>query len=162
MATEPTSATEAFAERLFEWAVGALDLYSVYLGDELGYYRALTGGPLAVGELAARTGTDERYTRGRCEQQATTGILRVDDPTAAEPMLYGWSVVHCLPVGLADGPSAATGTVMRADTLRGYAEEAGVERVEALPIEDDFFRLYRLTPDEGDESRRETVAEVSG
>ena len=35
--------------------------------------------------------------------------------------MYGFSVLHCLPVGLEDQPSAATGTVMRADTLRGYA-----------------------------------------
>ena len=36
------------------------------------------------------------------------------------------------------------GTVMRADTLRDYAEQAGFERVEVLPIEHDFFRFYRL------------------
>ncbi|MHC4093592.1 MAG: hypothetical protein ACYSVY_25525 [Planctomycetota bacterium] len=59
-------------------------------------------------------------------------------------MMYGWSVLHCLPVGMADEPSAATGTVMRADILRRYAQEAGFREVEILPIDHFFFRFYRL------------------
>ena len=66
--------------------------------------------------------------------------------TEIEAFLYGFSVTHCLPVGMADQPSAATGTVMRADTLRGYAEEAGFSSVSVLPIENFFFRFYRLDP----------------
>jgi SAM-dependent methyltransferase len=61
-----------------------------------------------------------------------------------ERLMYTYSILCCLPVGLADTPSAATGTVMRADTMRRYASEAGFEDVEVLPIEHDFFRLYRL------------------
>lgn len=61
-----------------------------------------------------------------------------------EWMMYGWSVLHCLPVGLADQPAAGTGTVMRADTLRRYAEQAGFHQVEVLPIDNFFFRFYRL------------------
>jgi len=61
-----------------------------------------------------------------------------------EWMMYGWSILHCLPVGLADQPSAGTGTVMRANTLRGYALAAGFRHVEILPVENFFFRLYRL------------------
>ena len=37
-----------------------------------------------------------------------------------------------------------TGTVMRADTLRRYATEAGFADVEVLLIEHDVFRFYRL------------------
>jgi hypothetical protein len=33
---------------------------------------------------------------------------------------------------------------MRADTVRRYAAEAGFADVEVLPVEHDFFRLYRL------------------
>ena len=40
-------------------------------------------------------------------------------------MMYGWSVTHCLPTQLVDQPSAATGTAMRADTVRAYARETG-------------------------------------
>jgi 2-polyprenyl-3-methyl-5-hydroxy-6-metoxy-1,4-benzoquinol methylase len=59
-------------------------------------------------------------------------------------MMYGWSILHCLPVGMADKPSAETGTVMRPDTLRAYAQEAGFAKVDILPIENYFFRFYRL------------------
>jgi 2-polyprenyl-3-methyl-5-hydroxy-6-metoxy-1,4-benzoquinol methylase len=61
-----------------------------------------------------------------------------------EWMMYGWSILHCLPVGKADTPSAETGTVMRASTLRQYATEAGFRRVEILEIDNFFFRFYRL------------------
>jgi SAM-dependent methyltransferase len=62
-----------------------------------------------------------------------------------ERLMYGFSVLHCLPVGMADAPSAATGTVMRTDTLRAYAADAGYRNVEVLPIENLFWRFYRLT-----------------
>jgi SAM-dependent methyltransferase len=64
-----------------------------------------------------------------------------------ERVMYGWSVLTCLPGGRdADGSGAATGTVMRPSTLRSYAEAAGFSRVDILPIENDFFRFYRLWP----------------
>ena len=63
-----------------------------------------------------------------------------------EWMMYGWSVLHCLPVGMADRPSAETGTVMRPGTVRRYALEAGFREVEILPIDNFFFRFYRLYP----------------
>jgi hypothetical protein len=63
-----------------------------------------------------------------------------------EWMMYGWSILHCLPVGMTADNAAGTGTVMRTDTLRGYATEAGFRNVEVLPIENFFFRFYRLTP----------------
>ncbi|MFC4359043.1 SAM-dependent methyltransferase [Halobium salinum] len=63
-----------------------------------------------------------------------------------EGLMYGWSVFHCLPVGRTEEPSAETGTVMREETLREYAEEAGFSKVDVLPIESFFFRFYRLTP----------------
>ena len=61
-----------------------------------------------------------------------------------EWMMYGWSILHCLPVGKAEAPSAETGTVLRPDTLRRYAVDAGFRRVEILPIDNLFFRFYRL------------------
>jgi hypothetical protein len=61
-------------------------------------------------------------------------------------MMYGWSILHCLPVGMTDQGAAGTGTVMRTDTLRNYALEAGFHSVEVLPIEHFFFRFYRLAP----------------
>jgi hypothetical protein len=44
-------------------------------------------------------------------------------------------------------PSAATGTVMRPDTLRRYALDAGFKDVDIVDqIRHDFLRFYRLTP----------------
>jgi hypothetical protein len=50
----------------------------------------------------------------------------------------------CLTEGMAHQPSAGTGTVMRPDTLRGYARSAGFADIEVLDVHDDFFRFYRL------------------
>jgi hypothetical protein len=58
---------------------------------------------------------------------------------------YGWSILHCLAVGMLDDDSAGTGTVIRADTVRAYATRAGFGGVDVLPIEHDFWRFYRLT-----------------
>jgi 2-polyprenyl-3-methyl-5-hydroxy-6-metoxy-1,4-benzoquinol methylase len=65
---------------------------------------------------------------------------------AMERLYYGFSILHCLPVGMVGEGAASTGTVMRADTVRRYAEEAGFTGFEILPIENDFYRFYRLTP----------------
>lgn len=35
---------------------------------------------------------------------------------------------------------------MRTDTVRRYAEEAGLRMFEVLPIENDFYRFYQLMP----------------
>lgn len=63
-----------------------------------------------------------------------------------ERLMYGYSVLHCLPVGMAEQPSAGTGTVMRPAILRRYATQAGYRDVEVLPIENDLWRFYRLVP----------------
>jgi 2-polyprenyl-3-methyl-5-hydroxy-6-metoxy-1,4-benzoquinol methylase len=62
-----------------------------------------------------------------------------------ERYLYGWSVMSCLHDGLQNG-GIGTGTVMRPATLRGYAEDAGLPRLDVLPIEHDTWRFYRLRP----------------
>jgi 2-polyprenyl-3-methyl-5-hydroxy-6-metoxy-1,4-benzoquinol methylase len=73
--------TAALADRLFQDAVGALELYTVYLGERLGLYRALADhGPATSSELAGRTGTAERYVREWLEHHAASGLLEVDDP----------------------------------------------------------------------------------
>jgi 2-polyprenyl-3-methyl-5-hydroxy-6-metoxy-1,4-benzoquinol methylase len=65
---------------------------------------------------------------------------------ASERMMYGWSVLHCLPTQLVEADSAALGTVMRAADVRRLAATAGFRSVSVLPVEDDLFRLYRLDP----------------
>ena len=60
-------------------------------------------------------------------------------------MMYGWSVIHCLPTQMAEQPSAALGTVdARRHRARARRPRPASRRVEVLPVENDFFRLYRL------------------
>ncbi|MEE8457333.1 MAG: methyltransferase domain-containing protein [Acidimicrobiia bacterium] len=74
---------EALAGRVFEAALGTFDLFAIYLGDRLGYYRLLADhGPLTTHEVAERAGTEERYTREWLEQQAVTGFIQMEAPEA--------------------------------------------------------------------------------
>jgi 2-polyprenyl-3-methyl-5-hydroxy-6-metoxy-1,4-benzoquinol methylase len=116
---------------------GGYDLVTAFeclhdVSDPVGVLRAMRG-------LANETGTvlvvDERV-----------GDTFTETGNDVEQLMYGWSVLHCLPAGMADQPSAATGTVMRTDTLRDYARAAGFRGVEVLPIDNFFFRFYRLYP----------------
>jgi 2-polyprenyl-3-methyl-5-hydroxy-6-metoxy-1,4-benzoquinol methylase len=80
----PADPVAALAERLRHDMVGALELFTVYLGERLGLYRALDrDGPATSSELARRTGTAERYVREWLEHHAVGGLLEVDDPAAA-------------------------------------------------------------------------------
>jgi SAM-dependent methyltransferase len=66
------------------------------------------------------------------------------DVEAGERFQWGWSALHCLPTAMTSPPAAGTGTIMRAPTLRRYAQDAGFADIEVLPIENDFWRFYRL------------------
>jgi hypothetical protein len=64
---------DAFVERLLQSTSGAFDIFTVYIGDRLGFYRALADrGPLTAADLASSTGTHERYVREWLEQLAST------------------------------------------------------------------------------------------
>jgi 2-polyprenyl-3-methyl-5-hydroxy-6-metoxy-1,4-benzoquinol methylase len=82
--TEPDTTADTFAGRIFESVLGAIDTWSIYIGDKFGAYEALAGkGAMTRSELAARTGLHRRYAHEWLEQEVTTGILIVDDATAA-------------------------------------------------------------------------------
>ena len=71
-----TYTSDALAQRLFGAVLGAMDVQAAFLGDRLGWYRALAGDQgLTSTELADRTATAERYAREWLEHQAVTGIL---------------------------------------------------------------------------------------
>jgi len=93
---QPTAATDALVERVFTAALDTLELASIHVGGRLGFYRALAdGGDATPAELAARTGTAERYVREWLEQQAVAGFLSVDDPDAeADGRRYGLPAAH--------------------------------------------------------------------
>src|SRR5829696_2068204 len=63
-----------------------------------------------------------------------------------ERLFYGFSLLHCLPVGMVGEGAAGTGTVIRADTVKEYAERAGFSSCQVLSIENDFWRFYLLRP----------------
>jgi SAM-dependent methyltransferase len=87
---------------------------------------------------------------------ADDGCLLIGDERAAERfspdagdierLYYGFSVMHCLPVGMVGDNAAGTGTVMRQHTVQRYATDAGFSSFEVLPIENDFWRFYVLRP----------------
>ena len=94
--------------------------------------------------------------RARQMLNSTGSILVVDERVGdhfsargegLEWLMYGWSILHCLPVGMADGAEhhcGGTGTVMRGPVFERYASAAGLDVTE-LPIDNPFFRFWRLT-----------------
>ena len=79
--------------------------------------------------------------------------LVVDEKTEArftapgsdlERFNYGWSVLSCLASGMAGPGAAGTGAVMRPETIRRYAREAGFSAVETLPVAHEGWAFYRL------------------
>jgi hypothetical protein len=48
---------------------------------------------------------------------------------------------------MSESPSAAIGTAIRSETVRELARAAGFARVEVLPADARFFRVYRLSPE---------------
>jgi 2-polyprenyl-3-methyl-5-hydroxy-6-metoxy-1,4-benzoquinol methylase len=88
------------------------------------------------------------------ELRAPLGAVLVADERVAdeftapgdemERFMYAASVLHCLPVGMVEPGSAATGTVIRSSTVREYATSAGFDSTRVLDVDHPQFRLYRL------------------
>src|SRR6478672_5023206 len=81
-------------------------------------------------------------------------VLVVDEKVAdeftppgdeVEQLMYGYSILICLPDGMSGADSAATGTVIRRSTMQRYARDAGFADAEVLPVEHDLWRFYALT-----------------
>ena len=112
-----TDPTGALADRLFRDAAGALELYTIYLGERLGLYRALhEGGPATSGELAVRTGTNERYVREWLEHHAASGLLEVD--VAEDPLARRFSLPAAHVPVLADRDDVRFGAYRAIDIVR--------------------------------------------
>lgn len=80
-----TSTSEEFANRVLGSVLGGLEIYSMHIGDRLGFYEELSDGePRTTEELAAACGTNDRYTREWLEQQAANGIVMLDRSTGTD------------------------------------------------------------------------------
>src|SRR4051794_21474208 len=91
--TVQQSAADAISDRLFGAMLQLWDVASTFLGTRLGYYRALAElGKATSSELAAKTNTNERYTREWLEQQAGTGLIAVAVPST-EGMKRSYSLI---------------------------------------------------------------------
>jgi SAM-dependent methyltransferase len=83
--TEPGAAEQArdrLADRLVESATSTLEMFSVFVGREVGAYAAVAAADeagLTPEELADRCGIHPRYAREWLEQQATAGLLEAAD-----------------------------------------------------------------------------------
>jgi 2-polyprenyl-3-methyl-5-hydroxy-6-metoxy-1,4-benzoquinol methylase len=63
-----------------------------------------------------------------------------------ERVLYGFSILTCLPGAMTERPTAAIGAVIRADTMRRLGLEAGFREAERLDEPElDMLRFYRMT-----------------
>jgi SAM-dependent methyltransferase len=117
---------------------GSYDLVAAFgclhdMSDPVGALRAMR-------RLASETGT----VFIGAEPKGSERFLDESTNWDVERQYYGFSLLHCLPVGMDEQPSAGTGTVMRPDVLRSYAREAGFRDVEILPIDDAWSGFYRL------------------
>jgi SAM-dependent methyltransferase len=65
-----------YAKHVFDALGGAMTSAMIYLGDRLGLYRALAGGPPQTSaELARKTGLAERWVREWLHAQGAAGVL---------------------------------------------------------------------------------------
>ncbi len=170
------SKRDALAEHVLAATRGALEMFSMYIGDQLGFYTALAMNractPAELPKLRARSngmsasGSNSNAWLALCRSltlpqpqgNASTTSAQVTrcsrtrkacdtfDPNATgfEWLVYGFSILHCLPVGMADSPALGTGTVMRTSTFEEYARQAGFSYVEVLNINYPLFRFCRL------------------
>ena len=133
--------TEQIDDRVFFHAADAADLDGTY--DVVFAFECVHDMPRPVEALAA--------ARRALRPGGTVVVMdeAVGDTFTApgdfvEQLCYSISLLVCLPDAMSHQPSAATGTVMRPETLRGYARAAGFADIEVLPIEHDVFRFYSL------------------
>jgi 2-polyprenyl-3-methyl-5-hydroxy-6-metoxy-1,4-benzoquinol methylase len=83
-----------YALRVWNYKQGEVVALMIHLGDRLGLYRAMAGGPpLTAAELAAATGLKERWLLEWLRGQAAAGLLATEDgdtftlPPEAAPVL---------------------------------------------------------------------------
>jgi SAM-dependent methyltransferase len=108
---------EAFLGHAATEAGAALNAALVSLGDALGLYRAMADGqPVTPAQLAARTGTQERYVREWLNVQAASGFVIYDRDAYALPP------EHALVLADDASPFSMTGTFQAANAAVAIRE----------------------------------------
>jgi SAM-dependent methyltransferase len=79
---------------------------TVVVGDRLGLYRALAGGPQRPQELAARTGTAPRYVEEWLRGQAASGYVDYDEAEGTYSLTAEQAAVFANPAGDVYAPGA--------------------------------------------------------
>ncbi len=111
---------EAFVGHAATELGAALNAALVTLGDELGLYKAMADGqPVTPAELAARTGTQERYVREWLGAQAASGFVLYDVEAAA----YVLPPEHALVLADDSSPVSMTGTFQAANAAVAVREQ---------------------------------------
>jgi 2-polyprenyl-3-methyl-5-hydroxy-6-metoxy-1,4-benzoquinol methylase len=112
---------EEFAGRIVTDLSAATVSTLAAIGDSVGLWRALAGGPATSHELAARTGTAERYVREWCAAMTSARYIEYD----AASERFELPVEHALVLVDDSTPAYLGGTVQ---LVRGMSEAAnGVE-----------------------------------
>jgi len=113
---------EAFIGHAATELGAALNAALVTLGDELGLYRAMADGqPVSPAELAARTGTQERYVLEWLNAQAASGFVVYD----AEAAAYLLPPEHALVLADESSPFSMTGTFQSANAAIAVRDRLG-------------------------------------
>jgi SAM-dependent methyltransferase len=137
----------AFMERALGDASSLMATVLAALGDRLGLFRALALGPLTGAELAARTGTDERYVREWAAGLFAAGYL-THDPVEGR---YTLPAAHVPTAAAEPGPAffggvwqELLGAVQRYDgVLEAFRTGGGVDADHLHP--DVFAGTARFT-----------------
>ena len=108
---------------------GAALCLAVWLGDELGYYRAMAGaGPLAADDVAAKAGCNPRLTREWLDGQAAAGLLAYDAANDAYALSDEAAMVlvdESAPTFMARGMNSMVALSIDADKLRDVFRSDG-------------------------------------
>src|SRR4051794_20117728 len=101
---------EAFVGHVATEIGAAVNAALALIGDELGLYRAMGDGqPVSSRELAARTGTQERYVREWLAAQAASGFVELGEAGYALP------AEHALVLADESSPFLMTGALQSAN-----------------------------------------------
>lgn len=128
---------QAFLNRAVGDLGASMSAMLVLIGDELGLYAALAQGRWTSAELAARTGTHERYVREWLANQAAGGY--VDYDSAAETYFLNEEQALCLadpdgPVDLPGGYSVVEDLFhVKSRAVQNFRTGAGMEWGEHHP-----------------------------